>query len=135
MSVKSILTKTADETWAGTENWPKFTIYKFKKEEKISGLEACTTNQLHNPRESNFAQGHTDTFSLDQVLGGCKTMQFGTEPDWVNIELSTKGYDQWLMEYALIFFTDNSYWRCTNTERKWLWKTFPFTLKCILIEG
>ena len=41
-------------------------------------------------------------------------------PDWVTLVLETDGNDAWKMEYIMIFFTDNSYWKCANPHHIWV---------------
>ena len=90
----------------------------------------CSTNQLDNPIVADFVQGQTDVFECDKILGRCNEELFKPYLDWLTISLSSSGNDAWLMEFAIIFFTDNSYWRCDNSEEKWLTKLESYNVTC-----
>ena len=69
-SVKSIVIKTSNQSFAGTDNFPKITMFIDKKKEGCSlRFDVCSTNQLDNPILADFVQGQTDIFDSAKILG------------------------------------------------------------------
>ena len=69
-SVKSIVIKTSNQSFAGTDNFPKITMFIDKKKEGCSlRFDVCSTNQLDNPILADFVQGQTDVFDSAKILG------------------------------------------------------------------
>ena len=84
--------------------------------------------------------GNIDTFKHGTQLGSCLNIeQFKSHQKLLVFEvksLASSSYDDdYLMDYAVVFFDDGSCWTCMNEYNHWLEKGKSLTIRCTKHSG
>ena len=101
-------------------------------------FDRCKTNILDNPENPDqdiLERGGSDLFDSTKTLGECKEMSFKSKADILLLKPESIKTDGWLMEDAMIFFDDGSYWDCQNEDNKWHEVDQSYYIQCKKIRG
>ena len=65
-------------------------------------------------------------------MGACKSEVFKivSPTDYLTLTLHNENYDAWLMDWALLVYSDDTQWKCENKHKIWL-SMEPFDCKTI----
>ena len=104
----------------------------------------CYTNDLvksmENPNDKydTLQRGNIDTFKHGIQLGSCLNIeQFKSHQKLLVFEVKSfyDKDDDWLMDYAVVFFDDGSCWTCMNEYDHWLEVGTTYTIRCTKHRG
>ena len=76
-------------------------------------------------------RGNSDVFDYDYDLGECNYEKFRSNDHLLVFKAESYGSsDGWLMNFAMVFFEDGSYYNCINLEDKWLYPDNSYKIIC-----